>query len=336
MINDVAASGEASHVYPLRQAWTTSILHAGQFTAACGVEIYRGDLLSPQYQGNSFTCEPTGNLVHREVLKPAGASFLSHPGREGVEFLASPDTWFRPVNLETGPDGALYVVDMYRCVIEHPQFVPDELKARPDLRYGDDRGRIYRIVPAHREKPAQQAMLASLSSADLVGELEAKNSWRRETAARLIYERHDKSIAPALTRLAKTGNDPRARVHALWALAGLEQMTDEVLRTALDDANPRVREQAAAMSESRFKEAAELRQRLLNLAADDVWTRRAVAPSVPDRPGRLLGAVLQAQPPAGLEAGESALVGELAQLAGARKIAEEISAVVVDLANTAD
>jgi putative membrane-bound dehydrogenase-like protein len=370
VINDVAASGEASHVYPLSQAWTTSILHAGQFTAACGVEIYRGDLLPQQYQGNSFTCEPTGNLVHREVLKPAGATFVSHPAREGVEFLASPDTWFRPVNLETGPDGALYVVDMYRCVIEHPQFVPDELKARPDLRYGDDRGRIYRIVPAHGEKPAQQKTLASLSSAELVRELGARNSWRRETAARLICERHDKSIAPALTELAKTGNDPRARVHALWALAGLEQMTDEVLRTALDDANPRVREQAVALSESRLQEAAELRQRLLNLAADDdarlrfqvalslgaapgedattalahialagaddVWTRRAVATSVPEHPGRLLSAILKAQPPAGHEEGYSALVSELAQLAGARKNADEISAVVVDLANETD
>ncbi len=130
VVNDVAASGEASHVYPISQAWTTSILHAGQFTAACGVECYRGDALPAEFYGNGLTCEPTGNLVHREVLKPTGATFASHPAREGVEFLATPDSWFRPVNLETGPDGALYVVDMYRCVIEHPQFVPEELKAR--------------------------------------------------------------------------------------------------------------------------------------------------------------------------------------------------------------
>ena len=79
-------------------------------------------------------------------LHESDVTFVSKPARDGVEFLASDDPWFRAVNLEDGPDGALYVVDMYRAVIEHPQFVPDELKQRPDLRYGDDRGRIYRIT----------------------------------------------------------------------------------------------------------------------------------------------------------------------------------------------
>src|SRR5690606_19896003 len=108
-------SGAESQVFPLSRAWTTSNLHSGQFTAACGVTLYRGNLLPSEFSGNAFTCEPTGNLVHREVLRPSGMSFTSQPGREGVEFLASPDEWFRPVNLENGHDGALYVVDMYRA-----------------------------------------------------------------------------------------------------------------------------------------------------------------------------------------------------------------------------
>ncbi len=148
VVNDVAPAGELSRVFPLVAAWTTSNLHAGQFTAACGVTIYRGDALAGEFNGNAFVCEPTGSLVHREIIVPRGVSFASRPATEGKEFLASDDPWFRPVNLEIGPDGALYVVDMYRGVIEHPQFMPSELQTRPDLRDGDDRGRIYRIVPA--------------------------------------------------------------------------------------------------------------------------------------------------------------------------------------------
>ena len=362
VVNDVAASGEASHVYPLSQAWTTSILHAGQFTAACGVEIYRGDALPAEFYGNGFTCEPTGNLVHREVLEPAGATFVSHPAREGVEFLASPDAWFRPVNLETGPDGALYVVDMYRCVIEHPQFVPEELKNRPDLRYGDDRGRIYRILPADADKHGATPQLAKLTAAELVDALHSKNSWVRETAARLLYERQDRSVQGPLEKLAKTAADPRTRMHALWALQGLGALSDAVLQAALDDAHPRVREQAVLLAEGQLAGNAELSKRVLKLAADadlrlrfqvalslgaapgpeataalawialaganDVWTRRAAASSVGGQPGALLTAVLNAAASQDqAHAGRLELVGELAQLVGAGKHADEVAAV---------
>ncbi len=140
------AAGD-SRVFAISKPWTTSTLHAGTFTAACGVTIYRGDVFPNQFRGNSFVCEPTGNLVHRDVLIPDGPTFKAKYGREGVEFLASRDNWFRPVNLANAPDGCLYVVDMYRAVIEHPQFMPTELKVRKDLTDGNDRGRIYRIVP---------------------------------------------------------------------------------------------------------------------------------------------------------------------------------------------
>src|SRR5262249_28789539 len=115
-------------IYPLSKNWTTSNLHAGRFTAACGVHVYRGDLLPQEFRGGAFTCDSTGNLVHQEVLSQHGATFHSKPPREGVEFLATPDDWFRPVSMAEGPDGALYVVDMYRAVIEHPEFMPAELK----------------------------------------------------------------------------------------------------------------------------------------------------------------------------------------------------------------
>ena len=180
--HDVATAGAESRIYAISRAWTTSNLHAGQFTAACGVLIYRGDALPSEFYSNGFTCDPTGNLVHREIVRPEGSIFVSKPAREGVEFLASDDEWFRPVNLSNGPDGSLYVVDMHRAVIEHPQWMPEELKERPDLLLGADRGRIYRVRAAtapHHPQPE----LGSATSGQLATLLEHGNAWHRETAS---------------------------------------------------------------------------------------------------------------------------------------------------------
>ena len=170
VVQDVALSGADSHVFPITRSWTTSLQHAGQFTAACGTTIYRGNRLPAEMVGNAFVCEPTGSLVHREVLEANGAAYRSHPGREGVEFLASRDEWFRPVDMEVGPDGALYVVDMYRAVIEHPQWMPVELQKRSDLRDGDNRGRIYRVVAVDAARPKARPQL-NMSSNDELTEL---------------------------------------------------------------------------------------------------------------------------------------------------------------------
>ncbi|MCH7988669.1 MAG: hypothetical protein IID46_05885, partial [Planctomycetes bacterium] len=332
VFHDVSAAGADSRIFPISRFWTTSTLHEGQFTAACGVTIYRGDALPEEFQGNSFTCDPTGNLVHRDVLSPQGATFTSRPGRKGVEFLATKDEWFRPVNLANGPDGALYVVDMYRAVIEHPQWVPDELKNRPDERYGDDKGRIYRIVPATKKTGSSTAVghtkLSGLSTKDLVKLLKHPNSWQRETAARLIFERQDTSVGKQLERLVRNGNTPQARVHALWALEGLGILTVELLTEALSDSHPRVLEQAVRLAERYLKKDRSLRDTLSDLAehadarvrfqvalslgesseagekerrsivdtiaaiafrsADDPWTRIAAASAVADDPVQFL------------------------------------------------
>ncbi len=334
--HDVAAYDIHSRIFPISRAWTTSNLHAGQFTAACGVCFYRGDALGEAITGSGFTCDPTGNLVHREVVRPQGATFTSTPDREGVEFLASFDEWFRPVNLETGPDGALYVVDMYRAVIEHPQFMPDELKTRADLRYGDDRGRIYRVVSEGESRPPHPTNLADLENAALIQLLEHPNSWQRETAARLLAERDEASIVDALQDVVKTSKHPAARVQALWLVHRKEQgLSAELLQTALSDAHPRVREHAVRLAESRLADAqqpgsAALRAQVLKLAedenprvrfqtalalgfvpgaeattalvkigvrgADDVWTRRAVSLSLKDRATEALVQLLAGAP----------------------------------------
>ena len=248
VVQDVAAAAENSRIYPLTRAWTTSNLHAGQFTAACGVFIYRGNLL-PNLRGNVFTCDPTGNLIHREIMKEKGPTFESKPAYDGKEFLASRDEWFRPVSMQLGPDGALYVVDMYRAVIEHPEWVPDELKKRPDERFGDDRGRIYRIVPkamtAANTNPKRERgpfpKLSTLPNADLVKLLAHENPWQRETAQRLIVERQDLEHIETLMGQIEHGKQPATRAQAIWTLAGIRRFVNYLPPPGDDDLDPHVR-----------------------------------------------------------------------------------------------
>ncbi len=255
-------------VYPLSRNWTTSNLHAGRFTAACGVTIYRGDLLPPEHRGAAFTCEPTGNLVHEEILRPHGATFRSRPARDKVEFLATPDDWFRPVSLAHGPDGALYVVDMYRAVIEHPDFMPPELKGRPDLTLGKNRGRIWRIVPKGHETAATPPRLSRAATADLVPLLAHPDAWRRTTAQRLLLERQDRAAVEPLRRLCTSSDRPLARVHAAWLLEGLNALDAALVVRLLRDEQPRVREQALVLCERWLPTSTAIQKEALALAAD--------------------------------------------------------------------
>jgi putative membrane-bound dehydrogenase-like protein len=351
-------------IYPLSRNWTTSNLHAGRFTAACGVAIYRGNLLPAEHHGAAFTCEPTGNLVHEEVLRPHGATFRSRPARDKIEFLATPDDWFRPVSLADGPDGALYVVDMYRAVIEHPEWMPPELKRRPDLTLGKDRGRIWRIVPKTHKTTVMRPKLSQAATVDLVQLLGDANAWRRTTAQRLLLERQDRTAVEPLRKLCSHAVQPLARVHAAWLLEGLNALDADLAARLLRDDNPRVREQALVLCERWLPSSAAIQKEALALAADadprvrfqatlslgewdddrivpalvkiaiagveDRWTRAAVASAVPRRAGVLLTALLK--PENGLTdkatPGRLVLVQELAALAGARQEASEIATLL--------
>jgi len=267
--HDVAAAGASSRLYPVSRAWTTSTLHANQFTAACGVQLYRGSAM-PSLTGVGMTCDPTGNLVHAERLKPMGATFSGTPLRKGVEFLASTDTWFRPVNLTTGPDGSLYVVDMYRAVIEHPQWMPAELRTRRDLLDGANRGRIYRVTAAAPQKPgaAYPHNLRQLKSGELVDLLSHPNSWQRDTAARLLFERQDQTTVAALRNLAKSSMPAAGRAWAISLLNATGDLTAADVQTALADTHPRIREQAVKTAAAAFRTDKTLRQRIAALHAD--------------------------------------------------------------------
>ena len=225
---DVSPAENLSRLSPISRTWTTSNLHANQFTAACGVQIYRGHALPAAYYGNSFTCEPTANLIHRDILRAAPATYRALLQTGEKEFLATRDEWFRPVNLTIGPDGALYICDMYRAVIEHPQFMPEELRHRPDLLLGNDMGRIWRVRARASSIPeTEPAWVQPMSSKQLVLQLKHSNPWQRETAQRLLLERQDSSIEADLAALVLDKNSHWGGPHALWTLTGLHRLKIE-------------------------------------------------------------------------------------------------------------
>jgi putative membrane-bound dehydrogenase-like protein len=208
-----------------------------------------------------FTCEPFSNLVQHNLLIDDGVSFRLERDPAEVDaktdFFASEDRWCRPVMVRTGPDGALWIVDMYRYMIEHPHWLPkegqDEL--RPFFRSGDDRGRIYRIVPSGRPDQAQRVpafpaspRIDNLSTTELVAQLESSNGWRRDTAQRLLVASKDETAIEPLKKLVTDGQRATARLHAMCTLEGLGKLSPEVITTALKDAHPAVRRWAVRLA----------------------------------------------------------------------------------------
>ena len=219
----------------------------GSFTSAAGISVYTGGAFPPEYEQSFFVCEPAHHLVHHDLLTADGPTFRAQRSRDGAEFLASTDTWFSPAFTTVGPDGALYVVDYYRPILEHPEWIPPEQLYDADLYAGSQQGRIYRVV--HESAPASPApRLGEASSAELVEHLSRPNMWWRITAQRLLVERGDKVVIPPLTELARNGSET-ARLHALWTLEGLEALSKELLLAALADPSARIRENAIRLAE---------------------------------------------------------------------------------------
>ena len=247
-----------------------SVHRPGHFSSACGVTVYRGEMFPDSFRGNSFVCEPVGNVIHRDVLHPSGATFTAQRGSSDSEFLASTDSWFRPVYVTTGPDDALYVVDMYRYVIEHPRYIPKHLQQVLDVTAGRDRGRIYRITYGSQPDDRSAGLHPDLSNAStsrLARLLEHPNGWWRDTAQRLVVDRGDASAGPELRKLLRAP-DPRTRVHSLWTLEALGLLGNDSILAALDDSDPNVREHALRLAETRLDDHSDLRSRVLRLAAD--------------------------------------------------------------------
>jgi putative membrane-bound dehydrogenase-like protein len=244
----------SARVYPLSKPLPrfNSPQALNHFTSACSAIVYRDNLFGPEFLNNTFVSEPVHNLVHREIMTPKGVTFSSKraPDEQESEFLASSDNWFRPTTIQTGPDGALWVADMYRYVIEHPEWIPLDWQKKLDLRAGHDKGRIYRVYPQGAKLRAIPRM-DKMSTQELVKELASPNGWTRDMAQQLLVRSHAAKASALVRGLFKASDQPLARLHALATLDGLHECSPADIEAGLADKHPGVRREALRLSEMR-------------------------------------------------------------------------------------
>ena len=376
-VQEVSTVGAQARVWPMSRDFTTASFHpmlmntphVGTFTSASGVHFHRGDALPEGHRGSLFIAESAQNLVQRQVLERDGVSFRSRPAHEGVEFLASRDTWFRPVFNTNGPDGALYIVDMYRKDVDHPAYIPEASRRLFDFTAGRARGRIYRLAAKDRPPARTAVNLAGAPVETLASTLEHPNAWWRETAQRRLIERGEHTATPHLRKLAAAGTE-FGRLHALWTMDALGVLEDEDILRAMRDPLASVRENGVRLAERRIPGSPRLIDSVFPLANDadarvrlhtalalgaandprsidalaviarrdgaDRWARAAVLSSVRDRTRAFLDALVSAPPAA--PAVRAAVMQDLARLFGAAEspdrcltLASEISDPAVGL-----
>ena len=223
------------------------------FTGCAGQHIFRGDRLPADFYGDYIIPEPVGRLVRRAKVTNQNGKIVVSNATPGTEFLRSRDANFRPINAKTGPDGCLYICDMYRGIIQEGNWVrPGSYLREVVENHGLDknihRGRIYRIVHESTQRGSKPQMLKA-STAELIGHLSHPNGWWRDTAQKLIVVRQDTSAIPQLKELAKNGENPLGRLHALWTLDGLNNFGEELIVVTLGDSDARVRAAAVRLCE---------------------------------------------------------------------------------------
>jgi putative membrane-bound dehydrogenase-like protein len=254
-------------------------------TAACGLEVYRDDWLGPQYYGNAFTCEPVNQLVHRLLLNRKGATFSGRraPEEQSSEFLSSNDQWFRPVQIRTGLDGAIWVVDMYRYLIEHPQWIPPEVVAELNIFAGQNQGRIYRLVPKDRG-PRSVPRLDQLDNEQLAAAMDSTNGTQRDLVQQMLIWREAKDTAPQLEQIARRSSSPAARLQAAATLAGLQELKPDTLAYFFDHPQAELRRHAIRLIEPLINKSPGVVDALLPLVNDpDLIVRVQLAQTFGER-----------------------------------------------------
>jgi putative membrane-bound dehydrogenase-like protein len=248
------------------------------FTATCGQEIFRGDRLPADLQGDILFSEPVGRLIRRTKINVEDGITKIRNAYDKAEFITSTDPNFRIINIANAPDGCLYFVDMYRGIVQESNWTKPGSYLRGVVEaYGLDKnvgaGRIWRLV--HKDfKPGPQPRMLEESASQLVAHLEHPNGWWRDTAQKLLVVRADKSVVPALEKLVLGSKSPLARMHALWTLEGLDAATPAPVRAALKDADPQVRVSAIRVSETLWKAGD------LSLKADIIALAKDADPTV--------------------------------------------------------
>ncbi len=263
------------------------------FSATCGQSVVRSAAM-PQWHGNAVTCEPVGRFIRMSRFEWKDGAGVAHNAFPGSEFIRGTDAYFRPVWTENGPDGGLYIADMYRGIIQESEWFPTAVTPELRAHFVEDyrknkleqwveryervkkwgmlkvfrHGRIYRLLP-DSAKPAAAPRMLDETPEQLVAHLANASGWWRDTAQALIVSRGDKSAVPALVKMATSHESPNARIHALWALQGLDALLKETLLAALKHTHPRVRRAAVQLAEPRLlQRAAEFSTTLTTLAAD--------------------------------------------------------------------
>ncbi|MDP4284169.1 MAG: c-type cytochrome [Bacteroidota bacterium] len=265
--------GDACEVFPITKNPEHQLLtDVGVITSACGITDYQGGAFPDKFNHDiTFVCEPVSNLVHVDHLKDNGATFTASRVLENKEFLASTDAWFRPVNMYIGPDGALYVVDYYREIIEHPEWMSESAVKAGNLYNGRDKGRIYRISASDAGPASWTSQLNLNDSTDvqLVEKLSNPNIWWRRNAQRLLVDRNHEIVVPELIKMAQNTQSSLGRLHALWTLEGMNKLTPELVMQALGDPEPGVRENAIKLAELHLDAWPDLVPKLLALKEDN-------------------------------------------------------------------
>jgi len=241
----------------------------GYFTSGCSPLVYQDVAFPEAYRGSYFMCEPAANLIHNARIEREGPRLRLRrpPGMEEKEFLASQDIWFHPMNLQHGPEGALYIVDFYREIIEDYSAVPRFLQQQYGLTNGIAHGRIWRLT--HRDAPAAPSPdMSRLDARELAREVGSPHFWRRQTARRLLVERKDVSVADQLAAGARRWSDLEGVLNALYTLYGLGRLTADVISAALSHPSPAVRRHALRLSEPFLDTHRELLAQVIGVSSD--------------------------------------------------------------------
>jgi len=229
-------------------------------TGSAGNDVFRGDRLPKELVGEYFYGEPVGRIIRQVTSqKEEGLTYVQNPYIESEsEFIQSTDPLFRPTDIATAPDGTMYIVDMYRGIIQEGNWTQEGSYLRTKiLQYQMDdiieNGRIWRVTYEGMPRDAKKPKMYEESSAELVAHLDHPNGWWRDKAQQLLILRQDKSVANELVKMMNASTNELARIHALWTLEGLRVLDAGMVKQLMKDPNPNIRIQALRASESLYK-----------------------------------------------------------------------------------